>query len=255
MRGVPAGHPSRGAIGGLAVDSVDPANDISEFLTSRRARITPEPPASRYGKRRVPGLRREEVASLAGVSVEYYKRLEPATSAASPSASSGAGAGAPAQRRRARAPLELGEPVPAGVPTLTISVIANVRHPGAKRGEGGVGPPVGLPKRASSSSRPWGSAEPADPAAEQAPAPATRSSRRRRPAPQRRAARVVRLTSSPQRKRNVRRVTRCGHAGPTASRAPRRVCRVDVSGVAAALATTSGWPTISVAVVARVMAV
>ena len=52
-------------------------NDIAEFLTSRRARITPQQaglPA--YGKRRVPGLRREEVASLAGLSVEYYKRLE-----------------------------------------------------------------------------------------------------------------------------------------------------------------------------------
>jgi helix-turn-helix protein len=56
---------------------VDPANDIAEFLTSRRAKVTPEQvglPA--YGSRRVKGLRREEVASLAGVSVEYYKRLE-----------------------------------------------------------------------------------------------------------------------------------------------------------------------------------
>jgi len=56
---------------------VDTANDISEFLGSRRARITPEQAGlPSYGKRRVPGLRREEVASLAGVSVEYYKRLE-----------------------------------------------------------------------------------------------------------------------------------------------------------------------------------
>ena len=53
------------------------ANDIAEFLTTRRARITPEQAGlPSYGKRRVPGLRREEVASLAGVSVEYYKRLE-----------------------------------------------------------------------------------------------------------------------------------------------------------------------------------
>jgi transcriptional regulator with XRE-family HTH domain len=52
-------------------------NDISEFLTSRRAKVTPEQAGlPSYGKRRVPGLRREEVASLAGVSVEYYKRLE-----------------------------------------------------------------------------------------------------------------------------------------------------------------------------------
>jgi transcriptional regulator with XRE-family HTH domain len=57
--------------------SVDPANDIAEFLTSRRARVTPEQVGlPSYGPRRVKGLRREEVASLAGVSVEYYKRLE-----------------------------------------------------------------------------------------------------------------------------------------------------------------------------------
>jgi transcriptional regulator with XRE-family HTH domain len=56
---------------------VDPANDIAEFLTSRRARVTPEQVGlPSYGPRRVKGLRREEVASLAGVSVEYYKRLE-----------------------------------------------------------------------------------------------------------------------------------------------------------------------------------
>jgi transcriptional regulator with XRE-family HTH domain len=52
-------------------------NDIAEFLTSRRAKITPEQAGlPTYGKRRVPGLRREEVASLAGVSIDYYKRLE-----------------------------------------------------------------------------------------------------------------------------------------------------------------------------------
>jgi transcriptional regulator with XRE-family HTH domain len=57
--------------------TVDTANDIAEFLTTRRARITPEQAGlPSYGKRRVPGLRREEVASLAGMSVEYYKRLE-----------------------------------------------------------------------------------------------------------------------------------------------------------------------------------
>jgi transcriptional regulator with XRE-family HTH domain len=56
---------------------VDTTNDIAEFLTSRRAKITPEQAGlPTYGKRRVPGLRREEVASLAGVSIDYYKRLE-----------------------------------------------------------------------------------------------------------------------------------------------------------------------------------
>lgn len=52
---------------------------MQEFLTSRRARITPEAAGLRSygsGPRRVPGLRREEVASLAGVSVAYYTKLE-----------------------------------------------------------------------------------------------------------------------------------------------------------------------------------
>jgi transcriptional regulator with XRE-family HTH domain len=53
------------------------AHDIAEFLASRRAKITPEQAGlPSYGKRRVPGLRREEVASLAGVSADYYRRLE-----------------------------------------------------------------------------------------------------------------------------------------------------------------------------------
>lgn len=56
---------------------MDPASELSQFLTSRRAKVTPEQAGlPSYGQRRVPGLRREEVASLAGVSVEYYKRLE-----------------------------------------------------------------------------------------------------------------------------------------------------------------------------------
>jgi transcriptional regulator with XRE-family HTH domain len=58
---------------------VDVGTEIREFLTSRRARITPEQAGLRTygtGSRRVPGLRREEVASLAGVSVAYYTKLE-----------------------------------------------------------------------------------------------------------------------------------------------------------------------------------
>jgi transcriptional regulator with XRE-family HTH domain len=56
---------------------VDTKSEIREFLTSRRARITPEQAGlTSYGTRRVPGLRREEVAVLAGVSVPYYTRLE-----------------------------------------------------------------------------------------------------------------------------------------------------------------------------------
>jgi transcriptional regulator with XRE-family HTH domain len=56
---------------------VDATNELSKFLTSRRAKVTPEQAGLRsYGRRQVPGLRREEVASLAGVSVDYYNRLE-----------------------------------------------------------------------------------------------------------------------------------------------------------------------------------
>jgi transcriptional regulator with XRE-family HTH domain len=56
---------------------MDAANDIAAFLASRRAKITPHQAGlPSYGKRRVPGLRREEVASLAGVSADYYRRLE-----------------------------------------------------------------------------------------------------------------------------------------------------------------------------------
>ena len=58
--------------------AVDAKSEIREFLTSRRAKITPEQAGLQwYGaNRRVPGLRREEVALLAGVSVDYYTRLE-----------------------------------------------------------------------------------------------------------------------------------------------------------------------------------
>jgi transcriptional regulator with XRE-family HTH domain len=56
---------------------VDNRSEVREFLTTRRARLTPEqvglPPT---GSRRVPGLRRSEVAAIAGLSVEYYARLE-----------------------------------------------------------------------------------------------------------------------------------------------------------------------------------
>ncbi|HEY3725591.1 MAG TPA: helix-turn-helix transcriptional regulator [Solirubrobacteraceae bacterium] len=56
---------------------MDVRSEIREFLTSRRGRVTPEQAGLvAYGPRRVPGLRREEVAVLAGVSVPYYTRLE-----------------------------------------------------------------------------------------------------------------------------------------------------------------------------------
>ncbi|MEV6834866.1 helix-turn-helix transcriptional regulator [Streptomyces sp. NPDC051133] len=51
--------------------------EVGDFLRSRRARIQPEEVGlPSHGRRRVPGLRREEVAQLAGVSVDYYIRLE-----------------------------------------------------------------------------------------------------------------------------------------------------------------------------------
>jgi transcriptional regulator with XRE-family HTH domain len=57
---------------------MDHRAEIREFLATRRAKLTPEqaglPPGG--GRRRVPGLRREEVAVLAGVSTDWYVRLE-----------------------------------------------------------------------------------------------------------------------------------------------------------------------------------
>jgi transcriptional regulator with XRE-family HTH domain len=57
---------------------MDNGNEIRDFLVSRRARITPEQAGlpAYGGNRRVTGLRREEVALLAGVSIDYYVRLE-----------------------------------------------------------------------------------------------------------------------------------------------------------------------------------
>lgn len=56
---------------------MDSRNDVSEFLRSRRAKVTPDQVnLVTGGNRRVPGLRREEVATLAAVSVDYYARLE-----------------------------------------------------------------------------------------------------------------------------------------------------------------------------------
>ena len=57
---------------------VDRKEEIREFLNSRRAKLSPEQAGiPSYGElRRVPGLRREEVAQLAGVSTDYYTRLE-----------------------------------------------------------------------------------------------------------------------------------------------------------------------------------
>jgi transcriptional regulator with XRE-family HTH domain len=57
---------------------IDLRSEVREFLSSRRARINPEQAGlpAYGGNRRVKGLRREEVALLAGVSVDYYIRME-----------------------------------------------------------------------------------------------------------------------------------------------------------------------------------
>lgn len=79
LMGVSTGHPlplwrrSRRA----TVVVVDNRQEVREFLTTRRARITPDQAGlPTTGPRRVPGLRRSEVATIAGLSVEYYARLE-----------------------------------------------------------------------------------------------------------------------------------------------------------------------------------
>ncbi len=63
---------------GVPFGCMSNASEVREFLTTRRAKITPERAGlPMYGRhRRVSGLRREEVALLAGISVEYYTRLE-----------------------------------------------------------------------------------------------------------------------------------------------------------------------------------
>ncbi|MBD0323250.1 MAG: helix-turn-helix domain-containing protein [Aldersonia sp.] len=61
------------------MEDTNAAAQIGQFLASRRAKITPERvglPVYDAAKRRVPGLRRQEVATLAGLSVDYYTQIE-----------------------------------------------------------------------------------------------------------------------------------------------------------------------------------
>ncbi|NHU45543.1 helix-turn-helix transcriptional regulator [Rhodococcus sp. A14] len=61
------------------MESTNRVAEIGQFLSSRRAKITPEHvglPVYDAAKRRVPGLRRQEVATLAGLSVDYYTQIE-----------------------------------------------------------------------------------------------------------------------------------------------------------------------------------
>lgn len=67
FRSLPCGH----------TEQVTERTDLGEFLQDRRGRVRPETVGiDIFGRRRVRGLRREELASLAGVSVDYYVRLE-----------------------------------------------------------------------------------------------------------------------------------------------------------------------------------
>lgn len=70
-RGTPRGHAPTYPV------CMDNRSEVREFLMSRRAKLTPEQAGMPAGpNRRVAGLRRTEVAVLAGVSVEYYSKLE-----------------------------------------------------------------------------------------------------------------------------------------------------------------------------------
>jgi transcriptional regulator with XRE-family HTH domain len=60
----------------MATSPLGDSTGLGSFLRARRAAVDPEAVGLRRGRRRVPGLRREEVATLAGVSVDYYTRLE-----------------------------------------------------------------------------------------------------------------------------------------------------------------------------------
>ena len=79
------------------------ANRLGAYLRARRGLISPRQAASRRARtRRVPGLRREEVAMLAGISADYYLRLERGRDAQPVGAGARrAGAGAAARRGRA----------------------------------------------------------------------------------------------------------------------------------------------------------
>ena len=65
------------SLGGGQTGGVETNTELGEFLRTRRASLDPvELGVTSYGRRRVPGLRREELAQLAGVSATYYTRLE-----------------------------------------------------------------------------------------------------------------------------------------------------------------------------------
>jgi len=67
------------------VTRVDDQAEVRDFLRTRRARVSPQQAGViGGGRRRVTGLRREEVATLAGVSTDYYAKMERGTPAGVP---------------------------------------------------------------------------------------------------------------------------------------------------------------------------
>ena len=76
VKGVLIGHPNHAGLSRTVV-CMDNRTEVREFLISRRAKLTPQQAGlPNVGNRRVPGLRRGEVAALAGVSIEYYSKVE-----------------------------------------------------------------------------------------------------------------------------------------------------------------------------------
>jgi len=144
---------------------MDNRAQVREFLTSRRERISPAQaglPAYGGGNRRVKGLRREEVALLAGVSIDYYVRMERGNlSGASYSALDGvanalqldeaerahlfdlARAAVPVPDRRGRH----SQPGPLPAPEPDRPPARRPGRPGHDRGEGPAAHPVAGPRR------------------------------------------------------------------------------------------------------------
>lgn len=76
MSDLPSGCGSDGTLIGMA-DEHPHARELGDFLRARRNRLRPEDVGLEPGgRRRVPGLRREELALLAGLSTDYYQRME-----------------------------------------------------------------------------------------------------------------------------------------------------------------------------------
>ena len=68
-----AGPPPRFALS----SGMRPTTALGQYLRARRELVRPEDVGlAKFGRRRVPGLRREELATLAGISSDYYLRLE-----------------------------------------------------------------------------------------------------------------------------------------------------------------------------------